>query len=182
MFQIIYPLYIYVIMSFPRVVPIAKRKVDYRIRNLFTRGTVVYAVGFFGVGEYFGWWDGYNINRHDENDPADIVARVQTEDEQTWFHWSGQLLNSKASDLHKAAQEKFARHMPIGLQNIIKDDEELVKMFRGESSVSKDDDDKISIQTRGPFFTPEYVSKKDLVTFTSSKSSRDKDVTVETPP
>jgi len=165
-------------MSFPRVVPIAKRKVDYRIRNLVTRGTVVYAVGFYGVGEYFGWWDNYNINRHDENNPADIVDRVQSEDEQTWFNWSGKLLNSKASDLHKTAQERFARHMPIGLQNIIKDDEEIVKMFRGDSSVEKDDE-KISIQSRGPFLSPEYVSKKDLVTFTSSKS-KDKDATVET--
>ena len=110
-------------MSFPRVVPIAKRKIDYRIRNLFTRGAVVYAVGFFGVGEYFGWWNKYIMGQYDENNPADLVERVQSEDEDTWFKWSGQLLNSKATDLHKTAQEKFAKHLPIGLQNIIKDDE-----------------------------------------------------------
>ena len=51
-------------------------------------------------------------------------------------------------------------------------------MFRGDGSAEKDDE-KISIQSRGPFLSPEYVSKKDLVTFTSSKS-KDKDATVET--
>ena len=52
-------------------------------------------------------------------------------------------------------------------------------MIRGEGSV-ENDDDKIAIQTRGPFLSKEYVNKKDLVSFTSSKSSKDNEI-VETP-
>ena len=47
-------------------------------------------------------------------------------------------------------------------------------MFRGENSGEDKEEDKITIQTRGPGFSPEVFSRKDLVTFTTSKSSDSK--------
>ena len=107
-------------MSFPRVVPIAKRKVDYKIRNRILRGGILYTVGFYGVGEYFGWFDKYLMVK-DSNKPEDLLEMVQKEDEKTWTKWSMKMVDTSVEKSKRIMNDKFIENLPLGIKHAIQD-------------------------------------------------------------
>jgi len=162
-FQINY----YLKMSFPRVVP-QKRKVNYTIRNRVNRGGVLYAIGFYGVGEYFGFFDKYKLSE-DMNNPADMVQMVQAEDEKSWGGWNAKMLASTVAKETQRQHKIFIENLPVGMQNFIKED----------FAPRDEKGNPVTIQTSAPFFKADVVDLKDLVTVTSSKSSKQTEAAIE---
>ena len=111
------------IMSFPRVVPTAERKVNKRIRNLLLRGSLAYTVGFYGVGEYFGWWDKFGVPHYDDQNPEHVLHSVQGEDERSWQRITQKFTNRTMAESRRIVDKHFVQNLPIGMQNIINNPE-----------------------------------------------------------
>lgn len=107
-------------MSFPRRVPLAQRKVNYKVRNRFIGGGLAYTVGFYGVGEYLGWWDKYELGIGRDNVET-FVNRTQLEDEQSWVRWSFKLMNITQEKSKEIIDKKFVQNLPLGMQHYIND-------------------------------------------------------------
>lgn len=157
-------------MSFPRVVPTAERKVNKRIRNLLLRGSLAYTVGFYGVGEYFGWWNKFDLPHYDDQNPEHVLHSVQGEDERSWQRITQKFTNRTMAESRRIVDKHFVQNLPIGMQNIINNPEWQVKEKKDEAS-SSSGSEYIEIYDKAPGFAPTLVKKEDLVTFTSSKSA-----------
>lgn len=107
-------------MSFPRKVPLAKRKVNYKLRNRVLGSGIVYTIGCGLAFEYFGLLDKYvvDINRPDAQS---LVERTQVEDEKTWQKWSMKMLDRSMEKSRRMMNDNFVESLPIGVQNFIND-------------------------------------------------------------
>lgn len=109
-------------MSFPRRVPLAKRKVDYTVRNRVLRAGMAYTVGTALVGEYFGWWDRFDLRDIHSGTEAELcVEQTQREDEKSWGRWGFRMLGRSQEMTKKFADEQFVANLPTGVQHYIND-------------------------------------------------------------
>lgn len=107
-------------MSFPRRVPLAKRKVNYKVRNRFIGAGLAYTVGVYGLGEYLGWWEKYEVGLG-RDDLETFVNRTQVEDEQSWLRWSFKLMDRSKEKSKEFVDKKFVQNLPLGMQHFIND-------------------------------------------------------------
>ena len=107
-------------MSFPRRVPLAKRKVNYKIRNRFIGAGLGYTVGVYGLGELLGWWDKYEIGLG-RNNTETFVNRTQVDDERSWLMWSFKMVDRSQQKSKEIVDKQFIANLPIGMQNYIND-------------------------------------------------------------
>ena len=107
-------------MSFPRKVPLAKRKVNYKLRNRVLGSGIAYTIGFGMACEYFGLFDKYVVD-FDKADPQGIVERTQVEDEKSWGKWSMKMLDRSVEKSRRIMNDNFVENLPIGVQNFIND-------------------------------------------------------------
>ena len=104
-------------MSFPRVVPIAQRKINNTIRRRIMRGAVLYSVGFAGVGEYLGWWDKYDYNISSD----DMLESVQRDDEKSWKKLSMNLIQTSTEKGQRILNDQFVENLPLGVKHVVQD-------------------------------------------------------------
>ena len=109
-------------MSFPRKVPLAKRKVNYRLRNRVLGSGMAYTIGFGMACEYFGLFDKFVVDFEKvEGDAQGIVERTQVEDERSWAKWSMKMLDRSVEKSHRMMNDHFVENLPIGVKNFIND-------------------------------------------------------------
>eukprot|EP00092_Neocalanus_flemingeri_P000733 GFUD01000777.1.p1 GENE.GFUD01000777.1~~GFUD01000777.1.p1 ORF type:complete len:178 (-),score=65.71 GFUD01000777.1:92-625(-) len=165
-------------MSFPRVVPIAKRKVDYKVRNRIMGASMLYTVGFYGVGEYFGWWDKYILDRENSS-PEGIVKKVQEDDEKMWTKWSMKMLNTTVEKSRRIVNDQFLENMPLGMKHHV-NDPRLQMGYNPDQHpgvpphlpAGPDQPGYVQVYEGAPGSAPTLVRREDLITYTSSKSSQ----------
>ena len=107
-------------MSFPRKVPLAKRKINYSIRNRFLGAGCAYALGFGLMAEYRGWFNNLIID-YDPDDAENTVHRTQIEDEKSWVIWGFKHVDRTTAKAKKVMDENFLKALPIGVQHFIND-------------------------------------------------------------
>ena len=107
-------------MSFPRVVPLAKRKINKRIRNLVLRGSIIYTVGVAGIGEYFGFWERLNIGLYDNNEHQ-TFENLKEEDEKVARSLASRGFDKSINATRKFFDEAFVESLPMGIKHVIKD-------------------------------------------------------------
>ena len=107
-------------MSFPRTVPNAKRKVNYRLRNRVLATGMAYSVGFGFVCEYFGLFDKFVAN-WERNDAQGLVEKTQIEDEKSWAKWTMKMMGRSSEKTKRILNDTFVGSLPIGFQNYIND-------------------------------------------------------------
>ena len=107
-------------MSFPRKVPIAKRKVNYKIRNRVLATGMAYTFGFGVISEYFGLFDNFVVD-WERDDAQNLVERTQVEDERSWAKWSMKMLDRSVEKSQRMMNDHFVGNLPVGVQNFIND-------------------------------------------------------------
>ena len=107
-------------MSFPRKVPIAKRKVNYKLRNRTLAAGMAYAVGFGVVSEYFGLFDKFVVD-WERDDAQTLVEKTQLEDEKSWGKWSMKMMDRSVEKSKRIINDTFVQSLPIGVQHYITD-------------------------------------------------------------
>jgi len=164
-------------MSFPRVVPLAKRKVNKKIRSRILGAGIVYAVGVGVVGEVFGWWDKYDFFELRDT-PEGMVKKVQTEDEQMWKKLAVATLNITFEKTKRIMDDRFVEAMPVGMKYAIMDPRLQVGYNPDQHQglpphipAGADQPDHVLVFDGIPFKKPDVIKKEDLVTYTSSKTS-----------
>lgn len=164
-------------MSFPRVVPIAQRKIDYKLRRRIMRGGILYSVGLAGVGEYLGWWDKYNCNIPGE----DMLETVQMEDEKSWRAWTTRAMHVSSEKAQRIMNDRFVENLPLGVKHVVQDPR-LQFGYKPEQHAGlpphtpggpHDDPDMVRVYDGAPGSAPTLIKKEDLVSFTSSKSKKE---------
>ena len=107
-------------MSFPRTVPLAKRKVNYKLRNRVLATGMAYTVGFGVVSQYFGLFDRFVVD-WERDEAQNLVEKTQLEDEKSWSKWSMKMLTRSAEKSKRLLNDTFVESLPIGMQNYIND-------------------------------------------------------------
>ena len=115
-------------MSFPRKVPLAKRKINYTVRNRFLGGSLAYAIGVGLAGEYFGWFNHLIID-YGQDDAAATVHRTQAEDERSWAVWSFKYIDRTTARAKTLIDENFIKGLPVGVQHFINDPKYILVHF-----------------------------------------------------
>jgi len=166
-------------MSFPRVVPIAKRKVDYKVRNRIMGTGMLYTVGFYGVGEYFGWWDQYVMDK-ESNSPESMIEKVQKEDEKMWSKWSMKMLDTSVEKSKRIMNDQFVENLPLGIKHLVQDPRMQVGYSPDQHAgvpphlpAGPDQPDHVLVYDGAPGSSPTLIRREDMITFTSSKSGQE---------
>ena len=180
-------------MSFPRKVPLAKRKINYTVRNRFLGGSLAYAIGVGLAGEYFGWFNHLIID-YGQDDPAATVHRTQAEDERSWAVWSFKYIDRTTARAKTLIDENFIKGLPVGVQHFINDPKYILVHFlvyslfipftcryqlgnlKDGGTVQSDENDTIDVYERAPGMAPTKMKKDDLIIITSSKKQEGKTV------
>jgi len=162
-------------MSFPRKVPLAKRKINYTVRNRFLGGSLAYAIGVGLAGEYFGWFNHLIID-YGQDDPAATVHRTQAEDERSWAVWSFKYIDRTTARAKTLIDENFIKGLPVGVQHFINDPKYQLGNLKDGGTVQSDENDTIDVYERAPGMAPTKMKKDDLIIITSSKKQEGKTV------
>ena len=107
-------------MSFPRKVPIAKRKVNYKLRNRVLATGMAYTFGFGVISEYFGLFDNFVVD-WERDDAQNLVERTQVEDEKSWGKLSMKMMDRTAEKSRRMLNDTFVENLPIGVKHYITD-------------------------------------------------------------
>ena len=99
-------------MSFPRIVPLAKRKVNYTLRNRVLGSGIAYTVGFGLACEYFGVFDKFVVD-FSRTDAQGLVEKSQMEDEKSWGQWSMTMLDRSVEKSHRMMNDPFVENLPV---------------------------------------------------------------------
>ena len=109
-------------MSFPRKVPLAKKKINYTLRNRLLGGGLAYAFGFGAVAMHYGFFDKVLFEEFKPGSEAEKqVRKTQLEDEESWIKWSFRLADSSSLKAKQMIHEHFVDKLPVGLQHYIND-------------------------------------------------------------
>ena len=107
-------------MSFPRKVPLAKRKINYSLRNRILGAGCAYALGFGFIADHYGWFNHLIID-YGQDDPQLIIQRTQIEDERSWVVWGFKHIDRTTAKAKKVMDENFLKNLPVGVQHFIND-------------------------------------------------------------
>jgi len=169
-------LYFQKTMSFPRVVPIAKRKVNYKIRNRVLATGMAYTIGFGAVSGYFGLFDKFVVN-WERDDALNLVEKTQVDDEKSWGKWSMKMMDRSVEKSRRIINDNFVENLPVGVQNYINDPKyQMDYMKKKQLGLIKDDNETesrlIEVYDKAPGQSPTMIKADDLITFTSSKKDK----------
>ena len=168
-------------MSFPRRLPVANRKIDYRLRTRIMGGIMGYTMGCGLVGEYLGWWD--NLRPLNPNNPADQVIITQMEDSQTYQSLGLKMNHTlrNTDDMKERSTQIFQNHMPVGLKAYINNDDwDIPKMSEKDREEAEGKWGRVAtlgkatilVDDNTPLFqAAREVKPEDLITFTSTKTA-----------
>ena len=106
-------------MSFPRKVPVAQRKVNFKVRNRFLAGGMAYTIGMAGFAEYSGLFE--SIRDLSSGQAQTMVQNVQLEDEKSWVRWSFKMMDKTAAKTKAVVEEQFLETLPTGLKHFLMD-------------------------------------------------------------
>lgn len=106
-------------MSFPRKVPVAQRKVNFKVRNKFLAGGMAYTVGMAAFAEYHGLFD--SIRDLSSGEAQTLVQNVQLEDEKSWLRWSFKMMDKTAAKTKAVVEEQFLENLPTGVKHFLTD-------------------------------------------------------------
>jgi len=144
--------------------------VNYKLRNRFIGAGLAYSVGVYGLGEYMGWWDKYEIGLGHDNVET-FVNRTQVEDEQSWLRWSFKLMDRSQESSKAFVDKKFVQNLPLGMQHFINDPKyQMDYVKKVELGLIKPDEESktVEIYDNAPGRAPSKIKPEDLVSITSS--------------